>query len=269
MNQEILLGRRRFLKQSAAGVIGAGIAARAGWPAAGQDAVKEPPKINGYRKLGRTGFKVSDIGAGSIQDDGVLHAALAAGVNYLDTAEEYPGHHRVIAKALKGLDRKSVFISTKLEVQQDKSKEGFLKRARKCLEELETDYVDCLMMHMPERAETLRTEGFHLAMQELKAEGRIRFVGVSNHGSFWFRDPEETMGKVLTAAAEDGRFDVFLMAYNFLKLDESERVLEICGEREIGTAIMKSAPIAIYYSLKANVERLQKEGKEVHPLYAD
>jgi predicted aldo/keto reductase-like oxidoreductase len=106
-------------------------------------------------------------------------------------------------------------------------------------------------------------------MAELKAEGRVRFVGLSNHGSFWFRDPEETMEKVLLAAAEDGRFDVFLMAYNFLKMDEAERVLAVCREKKIGAAIMKSTPVAIYYGLKSRVEQLEKEKKEVHPLYAE
>jgi predicted aldo/keto reductase-like oxidoreductase len=86
------------------------------------------------------------------------------------------------------------------------------------------------------------TEGFHEAMKELKAEGRVRFVGVSNHGSFWFRDPEETMEKVLLAAADDGRFDVFLMAYNFLKMDEAERVLEVCKEKKIGATETKGIP---------------------------
>jgi len=105
-------------------------------------------------------------------------------------------------------------------------------------------------------------------MQELKAEGRIRFVGASNHGSFWFRDPAETMEKVLLAAAEDGRFDVFLLAYNFLKMDQGEHVLRVCREKKIGTALMKSTPIAIYYSLKSRIEQMEKEKKKIHPLYA-
>ncbi len=272
MSRKFRMDRRRFLKQSAAGVLGAGIAARSARSAAGQEAdsqAKEPRKIKEYRLLGRTGFRVSDLGAGYMMDDGLIQATLDAGVNYLDSAEQYPGHHKVLAKVLKGRDRESVFLTTKLQVEKDPSKEGFLKRARKCLEDLETDYIDCLMMHMPEKVETLKTEGFHAAMQELKAEGRIKHVGVSNHGSFWFRDPEETMEKVLMAAVEDGRFDVFLMAYNFLKMDAAERVLEACRERKIGTAIMKSTPVAIYYSLKSRVEQLEKEKKEVHPLYAD
>ncbi len=269
MSRKIQMGRRHFLKQSAVGIVGAGMTAKIGWGRVSEQETKPPVRIKEYRVLGRTGFKVSDIGAGSIQDEGVLGAALDAGVNYIDSAEQYPGHHRLIAKVLKGRDRKSVFIATKLEVKDDKSKEGFLSRARKCLEELETDYVDCLMMHMPEKVETLKTEGFHAAMEELKAEGRVQFVGVSNHGSFWFKDPEETMEKVLLAAAEDGRFDVFLFAYNFLKMDQNERVLEACKEKKIGTALMKTTPVAIYYSLKSRIEQLEKEKKEVHPLYAE
>lgn len=262
------INRRHFFKASTMGMIGAGLVPKGG---RGQTSEKKNgrfPQIKDYRILGRTGFRVSDIGAGSIQDEGLLGTALDAGINYIDTAEQYPGHHSVVAKAIKGRARRSIFISSKLEVKDDTTKEGFVKRAHKCLEELETDYIDCMMMHMPEKVEILKTEGFHAAMQELKTEGRIRFVGVSNHGSFWFKDPEQTMEKVLSSAAEDGRFDVFLLAYNFLKMDQGERVLEACRERKIGTALMKTTPITIYYSLKTRVEQLEKEGKEIHPLYA-
>jgi predicted aldo/keto reductase-like oxidoreductase len=272
MSQKVRTGRRDFLKKSAAAAVGAGIAGRAGWSSAAQEAktdAKPAPKIKEYRLLGRTGWKISDISPGYIANDAVLAAALDAGANYIDSAEQYPGHHKVIAKVMKGRDRKSVFITTKLEVLEDVSKEGFLKRARNCLEDLETDYVDCLMMHMPEKAATLKTEGFHAAMQELKTEGRVKHVGVSNHGSFWFRNPEETMEKVLMTAVEDGRFEVFLMAYNFLRMDESERVLAACREKGIGTTIMKSTPVGIFYSIQSMVERLQKDKKEVDPLYLE
>ncbi len=261
-------GRRQFIKRSAWGVLGLGLAGRRAG-AAPPAAAEEAPKIKEFRTLGRTGFKVSDISCGFISDDGVIRAAREGGMNYFDTAEEYPGHHRVLAKALKGLDRGSYFLTTKLLVEDDKSKEGFLRRARKCLEELQTDYVDCLMMHCPEKAETLKTEGFHAAMAELKAEGRVRHVGVSQHGTFWFRDPEETMEKILLAAAEDGRFDVFLMAYNFLRRDNAEKVLEACGAKRIGVALMKTAPITLYYGIKSRIEALEKDKKAVDPLYAD
>jgi len=269
-------GRRQFIKNSALGIIGTGLAgghalsARQvpGRPAA-QAAPDEAPKIKEYRTLGRTGFKVSDISCGFILDEGVIRAAYESGMNYFDTAEEYPGHHRVLARVIKTMDRKKVFITTKLEATKGETKEGFLKRARKALEELQTEYVDCLMMHCPEKAETLKDEGFHAAMAELKAEGRVRHVGVSQHGTFWFRDPEETMDKILLAAAEDGRFEVFLMAYNFLKRDNAERVLEACRGKKIGIALMKTAPIAIYDTLRTRIEALEKDKKKVDPLYAD
>ncbi len=269
-------GRRQFIKNSALGAIGAGLAAgraRAAGQipsrAATQVVPDESPKIREYRTLGRTGFQVSDLSCGFIMDEGVIRAAYESGMNYFDTAEDYPGHHRVLAKVIKTMDRKKVFITTKLEATKGETKEGFLKRARKALEELQTEYVDCLMMHCPEKAETLKDQGFHAAMAELKAGGRVRHVGVSQHGTFWFRDPEETMEKILLAAADDGRFDVFLMAYNFLKRDNAERVLEACGKKRIGVALMKTTPIAIYYNLKSRIEAIQKDKKEIDPLYAD
>ena len=269
-------GRRQFIKTSALGALGAGFAggrtltpAQSPAPPATKPSPDPLPKIKEYRTLGRTEFRVSDISCGFIMDEGVIRAAYESGMNYFDTAEQYPGHHRVLGRAIKSLDRRKVFVTTKLEVLDDKSKESFLKRARKTLEELGLDYVDCLMMHCPEKAETLKTEGFHAAMTELKTEGRVRHVGVSQHGTFWFRDPEETMEKILLAAAEDGRFDVFLMAYNFLRRDNAEAVLEACRAKRIGVALMKSAPVAIYYTLKERVEGLEKDKKPVHPLYAD
>lgn len=266
MSQKITKGRREFLKNSAFGVLGAGMTTRAKWTDAEQKKQEQPLKIKSYRILGRTGFKVSDIGGGFLRDAGLISAMLEAGVNYIDTAESY-GTQKLIGSVIKDRDRKSLFITSKLEVKEDVSKEGFLKRTRKCLEKLQTEYIDCMMMHMPEKAEILKTEGFHTAMNQLKTEGQVRFVGVSNHGSFWFRDPEETMEKVLLAAADDGRFDVFLMAYNFLRMDKSEQVLQVCREKNIGTTLMKTTPVVKYYGLKKYIETMQKEGKEIHELY--
>lgn len=263
------LNRRNFLKTSTIGMLGAGIATTSGW---GQTAEKEadlPLKIKEHRILGRTCFKVSDLGMGYIQDESLISAALDAGMNYIDSAESYPGHHKAISQVLKGRDRKSLFITSKMQVQEDRSKEGFLKRARKALEELNTEYLDCMMMHMPEKVETLKTPGFHEAMQQLKTEGRIKFLGVSHHGSFWFKAPEESMEKVLLAAAEDSRFDVFLLAYNFLQIDQGSRVLQVCKEKKIGTTLMKTMPVSKYYIIKSRIEKLEKEKKEIHPLYLE
>lgn len=269
MSQNSGMKRRNFLKNSAIGITGAGMLGTSSLLPGTEKEREEPVKIKNYRTLGRTGFKVSDISSGVCNNTGVLNALLDAGINYIDTAESY-GNQPAVGSVIKDRDRKKIFITTKLEIKdKNGAKESFLKRTRKCLEELQTDYIDCLMVHMPENIETLKTEGFHAAMKQLKAEGRVRFVGVAHHGSNWFKDPEETMERVLLTAAADGRFDVFLLAYNFLQMDQGEKVLAVCRQKNIGATLMKVNPVGHYYGLKQAIERQQKEGKEVNKLYLE
>ncbi len=269
MNKKTGLNRRRFIKASTLGVIGAGLAGHRSLAETGRLQEETRPKVQEYRLLGRTGFKVSDLATGSIMDEGLLAAALDSGFNYIDTAEQYPGHHKLVGKAIKGRDRKSLFISSKLLLEGEITKQGILDRSRKALEEIGTEYLDCMMIHFPEKIENLRTPGFHEAMQELKSQGRIKFVGVSHHGSFWFKEPETSMADILLAAARDGRFDVFLLAYNFLQADQGKKILDVCKQKNIGTALMKTSPVTTFHKIKAGVERMNEEGREVPPLYKE
>jgi diketogulonate reductase-like aldo/keto reductase len=252
------INRRSFIKQSTLGLLGGGYISRGVDSPRQVAADSEIPRIKEYRTLGRTGFKVSDLGMGHVGDEALLRTFLDAGVNYIDTSEGYRYNERVLGKAMKNLDRKSLFITSKVIAdtsykhisQSNISKDGFLKRAYRILESLRTDYLDCLMISTCETIEMLKNEGFHAATEQLKKEGRLRFVGVSNHGSqFW------PMEKIFLAAAEDGRFDVVLMAYNFLKDDQSERVLEVCSQKNIGTTLMKVNPIRSYNEMKAWLEK--------------
>ncbi|GAG90752.1 unnamed protein product, partial [marine sediment metagenome] len=124
-----------------------------------------------------------------------------------------------------------------------------------------------MMIHACPNVKTVKSIAFHEAMTQLKNEGRIRYVGLSNHGSNWDSDPEESMEKVLLAAAEDGRFDVMLLAYNFMAREMGEKVLKICNEKKIGTTLMKTDPISLYLEIKNSVEETKKEGKEVSKYY--
>jgi hypothetical protein len=96
------VGRRQFFKKSAMGVLGASLAGGDNSSQAAPQASPDAPlKIKEYRTLGRTGFQVSDISCGFIMDEGVIRAAYESGMNYFDTAEQYPEHHRVLAKVIK------------------------------------------------------------------------------------------------------------------------------------------------------------------------
>ncbi len=260
------LGRRRFLGSSAAVLAGVGLIARKTLFGANSPTEENEVKIKEYRMLGRTGFKVSDMafGSGELAEPALLEAILDAGINYIDTAEGYGRGRteRIIGGVIKNRDRKKIFITTKLGLRGDLTKEAIKSRALKCLERLQTDYVDCLMIHMPSKVEQLNTEGYHAAFEELKSEGRVRFRGLSNHGAQWGEVPE-TMEKVHLAAAEDGRFDVALLVYNFLQNEEGERILKAYKQKNIGATLMKTNPVLNYMEMKEQADQMKDEGRDI------
>lgn len=257
--------RRSFLGSSAAVLAGVGLSGRKVF-SAGPAGQEKDTKIKEYRTLGRTGFQASDIafGSGELTEPALLDAVLDAGINYIDSAEGYGRGRteRIIGSVIKKRDRKKIFVTTKLGLRGDITKEAVKDRALKCLERLQTDYVDCLMIHMPSTTEQLKNEAFHAAFQELKTEGRVRFCGLSNHGSQWGEVPE-TMSKVHLAAAEDGRFDVALLVYNFLQREEGEKILKAYKAKNIGATLMKTNPVLNYMEVKEQADQLKGEGKEI------
>lgn len=271
------LSRRGFIGASLAAVSAAGLRAKeralgqaAAAPA--QAPAKLELKIKEYRRLGRTGYKVSDIsfGGGNLSNDNVLRAALEAGVNYVDTAEHYErgGSERTVGQVLKTHDRKSFFITTKLNILFDKriSKTELRDRFMKCLERMGTDYADCLMIHMCTLAQ-VKYEPYHELIGELKAEGKVKYSGLSNHGAdlSLFGPLDDPMDQVVMAAAEDGRFDIMLFVYNFLQREAGERVLKACAAKDVGVTLMKMDPGLIIAnereSLDMAEDRYKKSGK--------
>jgi len=201
-------------------------------------------RIQSYRTLGRTGFKVSDIsmGASFIREANVVRYAFDKGINYIDTAEAYANgaSERAIRDALRHIEREKIFIATKSSIRPGVGKETVLRKARQSLERLDTEYIDAYMMSSVSTVEWLNHPGYHAAMDELKAEGRVKFTGVTYHG------PEATdqtgTADVLCAAAEDGRFDVLLLVYNFLNHSEGDRIIATSKAHNVGTTAMKTAP---------------------------
>ncbi|MFC1538997.1 aldo/keto reductase [Candidatus Latescibacterota bacterium] len=268
--------RRSFIKKSSAGLLGAGMLnAKKSFGNEEDTAEDKSPRIKEYRTLGRTGFKASDIGLGGakITDAEVVKALIRTGVNYLDTSESYRnGNSEVmIGNAIKEFDRKSLFITTKMAdvFKPFESKEQVLKLARGSLTRLNTEYIDCYMLHAAQDTEIVKDKYFHEAMKQLKNEGRVRFCGISCHG----RNPSiesvkdghysGKMDEILLTAAEDGRFDVLLMTYNYQMQDMGNRVMNACKEKNIGMTIMKTAIYNYYISIKTQIEKDIKEGAEV------
>jgi len=268
------ISRRGFLGAALAAACGTGL--RGSERRQSGEKAKEPEvsKIREYRTLGRTGAKVSDIsfGAGDLTNANVLAAALDRGVNYIDTAEHYMrgASERAIGEVLKTRDRKSVFLTTKLNLVMGgaPTKQSLRDRFTKCLDRLGTDFADCLMIHMCTLAH-VKNEPYHELIGELKTEGRVRFSGLSNHGADYslHGNLSDPMDQVVLAAAEDGRFDVVLFTYNFIKTDMGERILRACKDKGMGTTLMKMNPVKSgeyeKQVLTAREERFKQQNREL------
>ena len=172
----------------------------------------------------------------------VVRYAFDKGINYFDVAESYTngGAERAVGEALQHIDRDKIFIATKALIRPQDDTEAVVRKVRQSLERLRTDYVDAYSMHYLSTVEGVSHPGYHAAMDQLKAEGKVRFTGASYHG------PEELdqtgTADVLCAAAEDGRFDVLLFVYNFLNHSEGDRILAACKANNVGATAMKTAP---------------------------
>ncbi len=253
MAEDREVSRRGFLKTT--GMVAVGGSVLSGDPTLGSAGRPERQelRIQAHRTLGRTGFQVSDIGFGGgfLTNSNVLAVGLDMGINYIDTGEHYMNgqSERAIGEVLKGRERNSVFLTTKLNLSfgGGSSREDLKRRFHACLDRLQTDYADCLMIHMTPRVEEVAHQGFHEAFQELKAEGRVRFLGLSNHGTEHsaYGQTESAMEDVVGAAAEDGRFDVALFVYNFLQREQGERIIEACRARDMGVTLMKTNPVGV------------------------
>jgi len=211
----------------------------------------EPPVIKEYRVLGRTGFKVSDIGCGSvsISNENVLKAVLDSGINFIDTAEFYGNgnNESMVGRAIKGLNRNSFFLNTKIGISDRSTKEGIITRVKNCLTRLGTDYLDGLTLWNAGSANAIKDKAFHQAFEQLKNEGRVRYCGVSCHGSEMGAEPEETMEKIIGSAVDDGRFDMVLFVYNYVQREMGENILKECAKKNIGTLLMKTDPFGGTY----------------------
>ena len=227
------VSRRGFLKTTGAVVAGGGLSGTVQETSAEEYSAKQDLRIRAHRTLGRTGFDVSDIGfgAGFLNNANVMEVALDMGVNYIDTAEHYANgqSERAIGNALRGRDRSKIFLTTKLNLNfgGGAEVEDLKRRFFQCLDRLQTDYADCLMIHMTPVADQIKHQPYHTVIEELKAEGKVRFSGLSNHGTEHsvYGRTQDTMEAVIGAAAEDGRFDVALFVYNFLQKEQGERVI--------------------------------------------
>ena len=148
-----------------------------------------------YRLLGRTGVRVSPLCLGAMnfggptpEDDSIhmIHKALDAGINFIDTANIYVQgeSERVVGKALKGGRRQKVILATKVNFPQSddpndrgNSRHHILQAVEDSLRRLQTEWIDLYQIHRPvidiPQDETLR------ALDDLVRQGKVCYIGCS------------------------------------------------------------------------------------------
>ena len=229
-----------------------------------------------YRTLGRTGLKASVIGLGAggpsrlgLRDslrseaesiDLVLRA-LDAGINFIDTAEAYRTE-AIIGAAIAKCDRGKIIISTKKQLRGELITRDELRAGlHESLRRLGTDYVDVYHLHglKPEAYDYYLHE-IAPAMLDLQDEGKIRFLGVTEH---WSGDLEHEM---LARAIQDGVWDVIMVGFNLLNQSARDSVLRPAMKHDIGVLIMFAIRRALSQpaKLKATLQTLVEHG-EVDP----
>ena len=251
--------RRQFIRNTGLGLLGAALLPHVNAAAHNGYLQDDPPRIKHYRRLGRTGAMVSDIGSGIPASQSVLKAVLDAGVNFIETSESYSnGRNEVlIGNVIKDRVREKLFIATKASpaTRLFTSSDDVIQRAEGSLRRLQTTYIDLYMIHQAQNIYRVKDDYFHKAADILKKEGRIRFTGLSCHGPEWGPESSESLEDIFMAAIDDGRFDVLLLPYNFLYHEMGERVIKACREHDIGTMIMKSNPVLAYENYTSLLER--------------
>ena len=198
------------------------------------------------RPFGRTGHlsTVTLFGAAALarvsqaDADRTLDVLLRYGVNHIDTAARY-GDSELRIGPWMARHRKDFFLATKTGERTASAARESIHRS---LERLGVDHVDLIQLHSlahPDDWDQAMGPGGALeAAVEARAQGLVRFIGVTGHG--W------TIAAMHKRSLARFDFDAVLLPYNFF-MAQNERyrktfdeVLSICGERNVAVQVIKT-----------------------------
>jgi len=194
-----------------------------------------------YRVMGRSGFKVSEVGFGGypVRDPSVVQYAIDKGINYIDTAWDYTGgvSESTIGKAIKDR-RDDVVLTTKWHPWAKTTAKEMIEMLNTSLRRLQTDHVDFLLVHQigkvsgGESIERLRNPELFKAMELAKRQGKALYFGCSGH------DPD--LMEVMNFAVEIPEISLILCRYNFKTYPQEPELFKRAKEKGIGVVVMKT-----------------------------
>jgi aryl-alcohol dehydrogenase-like predicted oxidoreductase len=201
-------------------------------------------------KLGRTGLKVTRLGYGAMEVRGsriwggrpvteeqaktILNAVLDAGINFIDTANDYGRSEEFIGKYIAHR-RSEFYLATKCGctvVRRDENtddtphvwtRENLLRGLNESLQRMKTDYVDIMQLHNPP-VEEAEKNGLVAVLKEMQQQGKVRFISIS------------TTLPHLPTYLKWGVFDTFQIPYSALERDHEDWITK-SAEAGIGIII--------------------------------
>jgi predicted aldo/keto reductase-like oxidoreductase len=248
------ISRREFVGMTVAATVAAGTEKLA-W--AGVDSKTGMT----YRKLGRTGEKVSMMGLGGFhignQKDEqesirIIRTAIDNGVTFLDNCWDYNGGESEVrmGKALRDGYRQRAFLMTKID---GRTRKAATEQLEESLRRLQTDHIDLLQFHeiiRMEDPEKVFAPGAGMeAIVEARKAGKVRYIGFTGHKS-----PDIHLKMLETADAHGFHFDTVQMPLNVMDAHFNsfgKKVLPVLVKKEIGVLGMK--PMGAGLILKSNV----------------
>ena len=235
------ISRRGFLGVAAASILLA---------RAGQESLR-PESRNGipYRKLGRSGEKVSLVGLGGYhlgkqadpqESIRIIRTGLDEGVNFLDNCWDYNGGESEIrmGNALRDGYRQKAFLMSKID---GRTKAAAASQINESLRRLQTERIDLLQFHEVIRdtdPDRIFAEGGAMeAVLEAKKAGKVRFIGFTGHKS-----PDIHLKMLSTASKHGFTFDTVQMPLNVMDAHFNsfeKKVLPVLVKNDIGVLGMK------------------------------
>ena len=184
--------------------------------------------------LGSTQITVNKNGFGALpvqrvsKEEGaaLLRKAYEGGIAFFDTARAYSDSEEKIGMGLSDV-RDQIYIATKT---MSTTVEGFWKDLETSLGLLKTDHVDIYQFHNPSFCPRPGDgTGLYEAMEEAKAQGKIRHIGITNHRL-----------SVAMEAIESGLYETLQFPFCYLATEKDIEIVKACKERDMGFIAMKS-----------------------------
>ena len=221
-----------------------------------------------YRESKKLNVKASLLGFGCMRfpllEDGTIDEeqttkmfdmAIAAGVNYIDTA--YPYLNKMsepfVGKVLKRYNRENIYLATKLPIWLVESKEHALQIFNEQLEKLQTDYIDFYLLHSldNDKFEKCVNLGLVELCEELQKQGKIKHLGFSFHDSY------EVFEKIINYKD----WDFCQIQFNYMDTEEQAGLkgLKLCEEKGIPNIIMEPLKGGSLTKYPEEVEKVFKD----------